>query len=101
MQILNEETLREIVVSSRFKKDYKKIKKRNLDIELFLSIVKSLANDIPLEEKHRDHQLKGLLKNFCECHVTPDWVLVYQKKDDGKLVLILNATGSHAHVLDM
>jgi len=95
------DTKRKVVFSNKFKKDYKKIEKRNLNLDLLLEIIEKLANDIPLESKHKDHQLKGNLREFRECHITPDWVLVYQKLDENKLILSLNATGSHAHALEM
>ncbi|MGN1406420.1 MAG: type II toxin-antitoxin system YafQ family toxin [Erysipelotrichaceae bacterium] len=75
-------------------------KKRGLDLALMEEVVNKLQNNIPLEEKYRDHGLKGEHKMFRECHIQPDWLLVYMKRDD-ILVLTLIDTGSHADIFDM
>lgn len=95
------ETKRDVRRTSQFKKDYKKLKKQGKDIEgkdigLLLSLVEMLANDESLPAKHRDHALTGNWKGFRECHVTPDWLLVYSKENDDELVLVLSRLASHS-----
>ena len=86
---------RKILIRASFKKDLKKIKKSNLDLDKLYTVVELLANDDILEEKYKDHKLKGEYSGLRECHIEPDWLLIYEKKDD-VLVLILNRTGSHS-----
>lgn len=87
--------MREIVLSSRFKRDLKLIVKRGYDLNLLDTVVEKLANDIPLEERHRDHALTGNYAGFRECHVLPDWLLIY-RADDTELILFLSRTGTHS-----
>lgn len=79
----------------KFKKDYKLIKKRGMNINVLKEIVGKLANNIPLEEKYKDHQLTGNYKGFRECHIQPDWLLIYLIEDN-KLILTLSRTGTHS-----
>ena len=81
--------------TSKFKKDYKLIKKRGMNISFLKEIVDKLANNIPLEEKHKDHELAGNYKGFRECHIEPDWLLIYLVEDN-KLILTLSRTGTHS-----
>ena len=85
----------DLVLTGKFKKGLKLAKKRGLDIKLLEDIVDKLQNGIPLEEKHRDHELKGKFKGFWECHIQPDWLLMYLIEDD-VLVLTLVDTGTHS-----
>ncbi|MDR2166506.1 MAG: type II toxin-antitoxin system YafQ family toxin [Clostridiales bacterium] len=85
----------EITMSGKFRRNMKLAKKRGLDLDKLKSIVHNLANDIPLDPKHNDHQLKGDMRHFRECHITPDWLLVYEKTDS-TLILYLYSTGTHA-----
>lgn len=78
-----------------FKKDLKKAIKRGCDIELLDFIVEKLLCGEPLPEKHKDHALTGNWKAHRECHITPDWLLVYRIIED-KLILSLVRTGSHS-----
>ena len=79
-----------------FKSDYKKAKKQGKDIALLLKIIEMLANDETLPENHRDHALAGNWIGYRECHVTPDWLLVYRKTDKDELMLILARLASHS-----
>ena len=79
----------------QFKKDYKKALKRGLDDKLLKEVVTILAEGGTLPEKYRDHALSGDYKGCRECHVQPDWLLIYEIIND-ELVLILNRTGSHS-----
>lgn len=90
----------ELILTSKFKKSLKRAKKRGLDISLLEEIVDKLQNDIKLEDKYRDHELKGNFKGFRECHIQSDWLLMYLKEED-VLTLTLVDTGSHADLLDM
>lgn len=78
-----------------FKKDFKRIKKRGYDISRLEKIVKLLANEIPLPEQFKDHNLSGNYNGFRECHIAPDWLLIYQVNNN-ELVLVLSRTGSHS-----
>lgn len=78
-----------------FKKDYKKIVRRGYDIRLLENVVKKLAAGEPLPEKNRDHNLSGDYSGCRECHITPDWLLIYEV-DNGELILYLTRTGTHS-----
>ena len=81
--------------TTKFQKDLKRIQKRGYDISLSADIIKKLADGEPLPEKNRDHNLSGDYSGCRECHITPDWLLVYEI-DNGKLILYLTRTGSHS-----
>lgn len=87
----------EIILTSSFKKALKLIKKRNKDLSKLTCVINSLANGELLEEKFKDHQLvdSSRFKNCRECHIEPDWLLVY-KKNEKDLILFLVETGSHS-----
>ena len=86
--------------TTAYKKSYKRMKKRGLDMSLLNEIIDTLRQGKVLEEKYRDHELKGNLKGFRECHIQPDWLLIYLVDND-ILTLMLIDTGSHADLLDM
>lgn len=67
---------------------------------LLVSVVEKLADGIPLDARHRDHALTGNFKGLRECHVSPDWLLIYQIFED-VLVLSLTRLGSHSDLLNM
>ena len=85
----------ELILTGKFKKSLKLAKKRGLDLKLLDKVITMLQNDIPLEEKYRDHELKGKYQGFRECHIQPDWLLVYRIEND-LLVLTLSRTGTHS-----
>ena len=85
----------EVNFTSAMKKDFKRIKKRGYNTAEFAYVVRKLADGEPLEEKFQDHELKGDWKNHRECHIRPDWLLIYQVRDN-VLVLELSRTGTHA-----
>ena len=85
----------DIVSSNRFKKDLKLAIKRGYNIELLDKVVNNLAMQKTLEEKYKDHELACEFKGFRECHITPDWLLIYQIIDN-ELVLYLSRTGTHS-----
>lgn len=81
--------------TSRFQKDLKRIQKRGYEISLLTDVIKKLANGEQLPEKNRDHNLSGDYSGCRECHVTPDWLLIYEI-DNGTLILYLTRTGTHS-----
>lgn len=87
----------EIVATSIFKKNLKKLKKRNKDLNKIKTIIDTISKGNCLEEKYRDHQLinNSKWKNCRECHIEPDWLLIY-RIEDSSLILVLVETGSHS-----
>jgi mRNA interferase YafQ len=81
--------------SNNFKKDYKKIQKRGYRIELLDEVVKKLMNEEALSARYREHKLSGNYAGYLECHILPDWLLIYKVKND-ELILLLSRTGTHA-----
>lgn len=84
-----------IVASSRFKKDLKLAIKRGYNMKLLDDIVTKLSNGEPLPEKNKDHALICNYGGCRECHITPDWLLIYEIVDE-ELILYLTRTGSHS-----
>ena len=80
----------DIVVSNRFKKDLKLAMKRGYNMALLETVVECLASGQLLEKRYQDHLLTGEYGGFRECHITPDWLLVYQVRDT-ELVLFLSS----------
>jgi mRNA interferase YafQ len=87
-----------IKYTSQFKKDYKKIQKQNKDINRLQIIIETLLLKQNLDEKYLDHPLSGDWKKYRECHIAPDWLLIYKIDDD---YLILARTGLHADLFKM
>lgn len=83
-----------VIWTTQFKRDYKKASKRNLPIELLDDIIRKLAEGEKLPEKNRDHALSVNWVGFRECHILPDWLLIYRVEVD-ILVLTLARTGTH------
>lgn len=90
----------ELILTGKFKKSLKLAKKRGLDLKLLDKVITMLQNDIPLEEKYRDHELKEKYQGFRECHIQPDWLLIYLKEND-VLTLTLVDTGTHADLFNL
>ena len=84
-----------IVPSNQFKKDLKLAKRRGCKIELLQEVVNTLAQEQKLDEKFRDHGLSGNYRGFRECHIEPDWLLVYRISQES-LELFLFRTGTHS-----
>ena len=84
-----------IIPTTQFRKDYKLARKRGLKIELLQDVITCLAMGEPLLEKNRDHALTGDWVGHRECHIQPDWLLVYRVQND-VLVLTLTRTGTHS-----
>lgn len=90
----------EIRFTTAYKKSYKLMKKRGKDLTLLDDVIDALRQGQVLEERYRDHELKGKFKGFCECHIQPDWLLIYLIEND-ILTLTLVDTGSHSDLLNM
>lgn len=81
--------------SNQFKKDVKLAKKRGLNLDLLIETIDKLANGEILDVKYKDHQLTGNYSTFRECHIQPDWLLIYKVIDE-ELVLVVFRTGTHS-----
>ncbi len=81
--------------SARFKKDYKLVKKRGYDVTLLAEVFDILCAEQPLPQKFCDHALSGNYEGHRECHITPDWLLIYKVEND-ELLLSLTRTGTHS-----
>lgn len=79
--------------TNQFKKDFKRMQRRGKDLETLKSVVANLARSEPLEARFRDHALLGEYAGMRECHLEPDWLLIYRLIEDE---LILVRTGAHA-----
>lgn len=82
---------------SQFKKDYKRCVKRGYEIEKLHDVIRSLASEKRLEARYRDHALLGEYKDCRECHIGPDWLLMYLL---GGTELVLVRTGTHSDLFD-
>ncbi|MBR1693462.1 MAG: type II toxin-antitoxin system YafQ family toxin [Lachnospiraceae bacterium] len=94
-----------LALSGQFKRSVKIAKKRGLDISLMDSIVDKLLNKIPLEPKYKDHALQGNWKGFRECHIQPDWLVLFTKDwkygsviDEGGNKRILQSQKAYAKI---
>ena len=85
--------------TTQFKKDYKLAKRRNMKLQILKDVVTKLANGEQLETKYRDHALSGDWIGHRECHLLPDWLLVYRIEND-VLVLTLTRTGTHSDLFN-
>ena len=90
----------DIVFTSKMKKDVKLMKKRNKNLNLLVDILDKLAHGEVLPPKNKDHQLSGYWQGFRECHIEPDWLLIY-RIDNSELILFATSTGSHSDLFDM
>ena len=86
-----------IKYQTTFKKDYKRIKKRGYDIRLLESVIGMLADEKPLPAEYKDHSLSGNYKGCRECHISPDWLLVYEIIEK-ELILYLTRTRTHSDI---
>lgn len=81
--------------TNQFKKDLKTVQKRGYNLALLTDVIQLLADGQKLPEKNRDHNLSGVLSGCRECHITPDWLLIYEISDSD-LILYLTRTGTHS-----
>lgn len=84
-----------IQLTGTFCKDLKLAKKRGLDMEELYSVVDMLRTDVPLPAKYRNHKLKSDYKDYWECHINPDWLLLYEKDTEIRIISLYR-TGTHA-----
>lgn len=85
--------------TTQFKRDLKKAQKQNKNLDLLNKVLQQLADGIPLPEKNRDHALTGNYAGCRECHIQPDWLLIYEIAED-TLFLCLTRTGSHSELFE-
>ena len=85
----------DLVFSNRFKRDLKLLAKRGLDLDLLDEVIEKLRKRQPLDKKYKDHSLTGDYAGFRECHVLPDWLLIY-RIDEEELFLFLSRSGAHS-----
>lgn len=88
-----------IITTNQFKKDVKIAVKRGYNLKLLENVIDTLAKGENLPAKNKDHSLKGNLKEFRECHISPDWLLIYKIKES-ELILLLVNTGSHSDLFE-
>lgn len=81
--------------TNKFKKDLKLIQSRGYKIDLLTEIINQLATGESLPEKNKDHDLHGNWEGYRECHIQPDWLLIY-KVDNNELILWMTRTGTHS-----
>lgn len=85
----------DLVMTTQFRKDLKRINKRGKDLSLLKDVLQTLREEQALEEKYSDHALTGNYIGFRECHIQPDWLLVYAISKE-ELILTASRTGSHS-----
>lgn len=86
--------------TKKFKKDYKLTKRQSKNLDKLFYVIEKLANGENLSEKYNDHALTDDLKGLRECHIEPNWLLIYEYIDD-KLILMLTRLGSHSDLFNM
>lgn len=85
----------DLVTTTQFRKDLKRIRKRGYDLSKLDEVLQVIMNEEALDEKYRDHALTGNYSGFRECHIEPDWLLIYAI-DNGQLILTASRTGTHS-----
>ena len=88
-----------VKTTNRFKKDWKRLEKRNKKLKKLTEVIDRLAKKETLPEKYRDHLLKGNFIDRRECHIEADWLLIYRIESERKL-LTLERTGSHSDLFE-
>jgi mRNA interferase YafQ len=89
--------MRNILITTQFKRDVKKIKKAGKDAAKLKEIIEKIVKGESLDEKYRDHALTGNYRQTRECHIEPDWLLIYKLTKEN---LILIRTGSHSELFN-
>lgn len=84
-----------VVPTKQFHRDLKRLQKRGYNMRLMTEVIKMLAAGAPLPDKYRAHRLNGNFQGCCECHVQPDWLLIYEYAEE-RLILYLTRTGTHS-----
>ena len=88
-----------IVPTGQFKKDLKLAKKRGLQLADLFAVIEKLAADEPLPEKCRNHLLHGDYKGYWECHINPNWLLIYEKDVEIRIITLYR-NGTHSDLFD-
>jgi len=88
-----------IVYTKKMKRDVKRMKKRGKDLSKLITTLDLLLSGMPMPQKYQDHLLKGEMRGYRECHIEPDWLLVYRIVHD-ELILLASATGTHSDLFD-
>ena len=83
----------ELITTTRFERDVKRMKQRKKDLQKLKPVIEFLLNSKPLPEKYQDHWLTGNYNNRRECHLEPDWLLIYEPR---KKEIVFERTGSHS-----
>lgn len=83
----------DIIYTAKYKKDFRACVKRHYNLDLLASVIDTLRIPLPLEEKHKPHHLTGDYSGFDECHISPDWLLIYKQTETE---LLLARTGTHS-----
>lgn len=91
--------MRKLVATAQFRKDYKRVRKRGYDLSLLEQVIDKLLQEETLEAKYRDHSLAGSMASYRECHIQPDWLLIYRIEDD-RMILVAHRTGTHSDLFD-
>ncbi len=86
-----------LTTTRQFDRDVKRLERRGCDMDRLWKTVDLLLEREPLPEQYRDHALTGDRQGLRDCHVAPDWILIYFRRED-KLVLVLSRTGTHSDV---
>ncbi|OUO26568.1 type II toxin-antitoxin system YafQ family toxin [Eubacterium sp. An3] len=87
----------DIKFTTQFKKDLKLAKKQNKNLDKLFDVIDLLSSDQKLDDKYQDHELSGKYKGVRECHIEPNWLLIYEKGKD-VLVLMLYRLGTHSEL---
>ncbi len=87
----------QIFYTKRMRKDLQRVKRRGKDISKLVTVLDLLKTGESLPETYHDHQLKGELEDFRECHIESNWLLLY-RIDEGELILVATATGTHSDI---
>jgi mRNA interferase YafQ len=90
--------MKTLKTTKQFKKDVNRLKKQRKDFNKLRIVLDAICEGQDLEKKHRDHKLTGNYKQARECHIEPDWLLIYETNED---IVILRRTGSHSELFNM
>ena len=88
-----------VVLTNKFQRDLKLAQKRGYNLNALSEVVDKLSKQEPLQAKNRDHLLSGNYADYRECHIAPDWLLIYRIYQD-ELILVLSRTGTHSDLFD-
>lgn len=89
----------QLVTTTKFRKDYKRIKKRGYDLSLLERVIETLLREETLDQKYKDHALTGNYIGFRECHIQSDWLLIYAISES-ELILTASRTGTHSDLFE-